>query len=146
MTLSNEENTVGDFACQTIDPNNPTGPKIDVIFPGDYTLCLYKYARVRYENLRAAKYVLEHTERIFYGVQDSDQGGWCYVGRPAEWYAAEGVIAPFPDKRIFAVYVNPNMRVYLCRDEYVDERDARCPENWMIRYRGILWKSTSWRT
>jgi hypothetical protein len=27
------EHVAADFACKTIDPNNPTGPKIDAIFP-----------------------------------------------------------------------------------------------------------------
>jgi hypothetical protein len=31
-----------DFACKTIDPNNPTGPKIAAVFPGRYTQRLYK--------------------------------------------------------------------------------------------------------
>jgi len=48
-----------DFACKTIDPNNPTGPKVDVIFPGGYTLRLFKFSPVEFENLRAAKHVLE---------------------------------------------------------------------------------------
>jgi len=137
---------VGDFVCKTIDPNNPAGPKIGAIFPGDYALHLYKYYPVLYENIRAAQYVLEHTERIFFGVREFDEGGWCYIGRPAEWYIAEGVVAPFPDNMIFAVYMNPTMRVYLCREELVDVRDARCPKNWQTRYGDIAWKSTHLRT
>jgi len=43
-----------DFTCETIDPNNPTGPKVKVIFPGKYTLRLFKYSPVDYENLRGA--------------------------------------------------------------------------------------------
>ena len=135
-----------DFACKTIDPSNPTGPKVDAIFPGDYTLRLYKYSSVDYENLRAAKYVLEHTERVFFGVREFNEGGWCYTGRPIEWHIEEGVVAAFPDNMIFAVYLNPNMRVYECRAEYVDVDDARCPKDWQTRYRGLTWKSTSWRT
>lgn len=131
-----------DFACKTIDPSNPTGPKVDAIFPGDYTLRLYKYSPVDYENLRAAKYVLEHTERVFFGVREFNEGGWCYTGRPSEWLIKEGVAAPFPDNMIFAVYMNPNMRIYECRAEYVADDDARCPKNWQKRYRGLTWKNT----
>jgi hypothetical protein len=138
-----EDAVAADYACKTIDPSNPTGPKVDAIFPGDYTLRLYKYSPVDYENLRAAKYVLEHTERIFFGVREFNEGGWCYTGRPAEWFIKEGVVAPFPDNMIFAVYLNPNMRAYECRAEYVADDDARCPKGWQTRYGGLTWKSTS---
>jgi len=141
-----EDTVAADFACKTIDPRNPTGPKVDVIFPADYTLRLYKYSPVDYENLRAAKYVLEHAERVFFGVREFNDGGGCYRGRPADWLIWDGVVAPFPDNMIFAVYLNPNMRVYECRAEYVADDDARCPRGWQTRYRGLTWKSTSWRT
>jgi len=64
-----------DFACKTIDPNNPAGPKIDAVFPAAYTVRLYKVSPVDYENLRAAKYVLENPKRIFSGVRVFNQGG-----------------------------------------------------------------------
>jgi hypothetical protein len=135
-----------DFACETIDPNEPTGAKVTAIFPGDYTLRLYKYSPVDYWNLIAAKYVLEHPERVFFGVREFNEGGWCYTGRPAEWYVKEGIVAPFPDNMVFAVYLNPYMRVYECRAEYAAADDPRCPKDWKTRYRGLSWKSTSWRT
>ena len=144
-----------DYACKTIDPNNPAGPKIDAIFPGAYTLRLYKYSSVDFENLRAAKYVLENPKRIFFGVRAYNQGGWCYTGRPADlmkarfspswgtWYIKERAVAPFPKDRVFAVYVNSTMHVYECRAEYADPVDPLCPVNWQDRYRGLTWKSTS---
>jgi hypothetical protein len=133
-----------DIFCKTIDPNNPTGPKIDAVFPGRYTDWLLKHWPVDYENLRAAKHVLEHTERIFVGTRQYNQGDWwCYTGRPDEWYIREGIVVPFPQDKIFAVYLNPNMRVYECRAEYAADDDARCPKDWQTRYRGLTWKSTS---
>jgi hypothetical protein len=137
------EHVAADFACKTIDPNDPTGPKIDAIFPGVYTLRLYKYSPVDYENLRAAKHVLENPKRIFFGVRVFNQGGWCYTGRPPEWYIKERAVVPFPKDRVFAVYLNPNMQVYECRAEYTDAVDPLCPVNWQDRYRGLTWKSTS---
>ena len=135
-----------DFSCETIDPRNPTGPAIKAILPGYYTLRLFKYSPVDYENLRAAKHVLEHPERIFFGVREFNEGGWCYTARPAEWYIKEAVVAPFPDKKVFAVYLNPNMRVYECRAEYAAADDPCCPADWQTRYRGLIWKNTSSRT
>ena len=132
-----------DFACDTIDPKNPDGPKVKAIFPGWYTLRLFKYLPVRYENLRAAKYVLEQPSRIFFGVREYSQGGWCCAGRPIEWYIRENVVVPFPEDKVFAVYLNPMMRVYECRAEHADSADPLSPRDWERRYRGLIWKSTS---
>ncbi|GMV96752.1 MAG: hypothetical protein AMXMBFR83_11120 [Phycisphaerae bacterium] len=135
-----------DYLCKTRDPTNPDGPRVEAVFSAEYTLKLYKYAPVAYENLRAAKYVLENVERIFFGVREYNEGGWCFTGRPEEWYIRENTTAPFPRNLVFAVYLNPNLRVYECRAEYADPDDGMCPRNWRDRYRGLTWKSTSLRT
>jgi hypothetical protein len=133
-----------DFTCKTVDPDNPTGPRVDAVFPGGYTSRLYKCSPVDFENLRAAKYVLENPERIFFGVRDFNDGDWwCYTGRPPEWYVKENVTAPFPKNKVFAVYLNPRMQVYGCTAEHAADDDPLCPVNWQTRYRGLRWKSTS---
>ncbi len=48
-----------DFTCETLDPRHPKGPRVEVTFPGEYTIHLYKNSPVDFENLRAAKHVLE---------------------------------------------------------------------------------------
>lgn len=128
-----------DYSCLAIDPANPDGPRIKVTFPAAYTLGLYKHSPVDYENLRAAKYVLEHTERIFFGVRQYNEGGWCYTGCPPTWYIKERIEVPFPRNRVYAVYVNPRMYVYECRAELADDDDPLCPANWRTRYRGLTW-------
>lgn len=133
---------VADYACKTIDPNDPDGPKVDAIFPGDLTLRYYKYSPVRYQNLIAAKFVLEHTQRVFFGVREYNEGGWCYTATPAEWYVKPDRIEAFPQTLVFAVYLNPNMRVYECRAEEAAHDDPQSPINWQSRYRGLVWKST----
>jgi hypothetical protein len=137
------ETMAKDYACKVIDPRNPQGSQVNAIFPLDLALRYYRSSPVRYENLRAAKYVLEHTQRIFSGVREFNQGGWCYTGRPTEWCIKERVTAPFPPEKVFAVYLNPNMRVYECRAEYSAKDDPLCPLNWQERYRGLIWRSTS---
>jgi len=132
-----------DYLHLTVNPTNPDGPRIHAIFPAGLTLRSYKYAPVRYWNLITAKYVLAHVERIFFGVREYNEGGWCYTTRPRQWYVAEKVTAPFPDGRVFAVYLNPNMRVYECRAEEADPADMLAPKDWQDRYRGLVWKRTS---
>ena len=133
-----------DFNCETINPEDPEGPKIAAVFPGGYTSRLFKYSPVDFENLRAAKFVLENTERIFFGVRDFSEGGWCYTGHPATWYIRKGIEVPFPADRVFAVYMSPRMHVYECRAEYIDDQNPLCPVDWQTRYRGLTWpKSTS---
>lgn len=132
-----------DFSFQTVDPRNPGGPRVEVVLPGDLIERAYKFSPVRYENLRAAKHVLENPRRIFFGVREYNEGGWCYVGKPPEWCVSEGVTATFPDDKVFAVYVNPRMLIYTWRAEYAAADDPACPREWENRYRGLVWKSTS---
>lgn len=131
------------FGIRTLDPRNPKADTIEVVIPGDLIERFYKEQVVRYENFRAVKTVLESPLRIFSGVRLLNQGGWCYVGRPEEWYIKENVTAPFPRNRLFAVYVNPNFRVYEFRAEETDVLDPDCPRNWEQRYGGLVWKRTS---
>ncbi len=128
-----------DFRCKTINPEDPDGPEIDAIFPAGYTARLFKYWPVDFENLRAAKFVLENAKRIFFGVRDFSKGGWCYTGRLTEWYIKERIEVPFPLDKVFAVYMNPRMHVYECRAEYADNEDPLCPVGWQTRYRGLTW-------
>ena len=100
-----------DFIYSTVNPLDPNGPKTQVIIPSDYYQTLYKYHPVDYQNLIAAKFVLDEPKKLFFGVREYTQGGWCYTGRPPEWYIRENVIVPFPNHLVFAVYINPNMRV-----------------------------------
>lgn len=132
-----------DYSCKTINPTDPKGEKIDAIFRGELTLKWYKYAPVRYENLRAAKWVLDHPQRIFFGVREYNEGGWCYTARPPTWYIRQHEEVAFPDNLVFAVYLNPNLRVYECRAEPVADDDPYAPTDWQNRYRGLKWKSTS---
>ena len=131
------------IACKIIDPRNPTGPKIEGIFPEDLSVRYLKYSPVRFWNLIAAKYVLEHTQRIFFGVREFNEGGWCYTGRPSEWYIRERIVVPFPKGLVFAVYLNPFMKVYESRAERADADDPMCPVDWQQRYGELIWKSTS---
>ena len=128
-----------DFSYLAIDPRNPDGPRVDVIFPASYTLRIYKHSPVDFENLRAAKHVLDDTDRIFFGVREYNEGGWCYTGRPQSWYIKEGIETPFPKSLVFAVYVNPLLHVYECRAEFVADDDPLCPANWRTRYGGLTW-------
>jgi len=132
-----------DFACKTINPEDTGGPKVDAVFPGYLTSKSFNVTPVNYWNLIAAKYVLENVKRIFTGVREYNEGGWCYTGRPEEWYIREQVIVPFPEQPVFAVYLNPKMRVYEWRAEYAAEDDHFCPVQWQNRYRGLVWKSIS---
>ncbi len=132
-----------DYEQEVINPAKPDGPRIQAVFPAKLTLYLYKYAPVGYENLRVAKYVLQNTKRIFYGLREFNEGGWCYTGKPLEWCIREGEYAPFPDHLVFAVYMNSRMHVYECRAERVAADDQFSPCDWQSRYRGLVWKSIS---
>ena len=141
-----------DFRLKTLHPRNPASkPKVDVVFPAHYTKRLYETRRIAYMNLVAAKYVLEHPARIFWGLRAYNEGGWgCYTGRPPEWClemigAHEMRLEPLHENIVFAVYVSSasehvisELRVYECRAEYAAQDDALCPVNWQSRYKNMV--------
>lgn len=132
-----------DYKCLTIDPLNPSGDKSYAIIPGSWYIELYKHSPVEYENLRCVKVVLEDPQRIFYGPREYNEGGWCMTGRPLEWHVKSDVVRPFPPDLVFAVYLNPHMRVYEARAEFAADDDRLAPIDWMNRYKGrIAWSGT----
>jgi hypothetical protein len=128
---------------RTIDPNNPLGPKIDVFLPQDIVLRAFKYDSVKYENLRAAKEVLDNPKRIFWGIRANSEGGWCYVGKPTELYIKENETIAFPDGMVFAVYTTDRFEIFDWIPEYIDEEDHLSPKNFKERYGSLKWASTS---
>ena len=131
------------FELPIRDPNDPASGRAMAIFPADLTLKWYKYTPVRYWNLITAKFVLENTKRILGGVREFNTGGWCFVGRPKLWYIRDDVKASFPTDQVFAVYLNPNLRVYECRAERMETDDPNCPMDWKNRFRSLVWKDIS---
>jgi len=132
-----------DYSQEIINPEDPTGPKIEAVIPYRLILRYYKYHPVRYENFRVARHVLENPLRIFRGVRQFNEGGWCFTGRPVLWHIREAVTAPFDESLVFAVYLNPQLKVYECRAERSASDDRDCPEDWQNRYSGLIWKNTS---
>ena len=128
---------------KTVDPNNPTGPKIDVFLPKDICSMVYKYNSVKYDNLRAAKEVLGNPQRIFWGIREHSEGGWCYTGKPVSLYVRENEIIDFPNNMVFAVYINDRYEIFDWIPEYADEKDELSPKNYEERYRSLKWQSTS---
>ena len=131
------------FSMTVRDPRMAAGEPVTAVIPGELVRRVYKTAPVRYENLRAAHFVLGHTERIFAGIREYQEGGWCYTARPEEWCVAPKVTAPFPEGRVFAVYVNSRFVVYEWRAERSDPDDPLSPLGWRDRYRSLVWKRTS---
>ena len=128
------------FKQPVIDPRDPGGAPAVVTIPCDLIQRWYKYQSVDYENLETAKFVLEHPQRILGGVRDYEEGGYCYLARPSQWYVKSGVLAPFPAQLVFGVYVNPNLWLYEIQAEKTDKQDILLPINWKTRYReGLLW-------
>lgn len=132
-----------DYCIEIINPNDLDGAKVQAIIPYRFFSHLYKYYPTAYENLRAAKFVLQSPKRIFSGVRHHNEGGWCFTGKPGIWHIKEQVMAPFPDNLVFSVYINPRLYIYEARAENCANDDNLCPEDWQNRYGGLIWKSTS---
>ena len=123
---------------KTIDPKNPTGPRIEIEIPYCIYERAYKYNSVKYENLRAAKEVLENPLRIFWGIRQHSEGGWCYIGRPTKLYLSETEVIDFPKDKLFAVYINDRYELFDWIVEYADEKDSLNPKGWESRYRSVI--------
>src|SRR2546423_1675427 len=119
-----------DYFTEIINPNDPLGTRIPAMIPYRLILKYYKFYPVRYENLRAAKQALENPLRIFSGVRQFNEGGWCFTARPVSWYIKENVQAPFPGNFVYAVYLNPRFIVYECRAEQSANDDINSPDDW----------------
>jgi hypothetical protein len=129
--------------CETIDPEDLRQTTELYISRSLCSQC-FNTAPVDYENLRCVKEVLLSPQRIFQGVRDFQEGGWCYTGVPNQWYIRTNVIVPFPrEKFVFAVYINPVLSVYEWRAEYRAEDDPLNPADWQERYERLIWKSIS---
>lgn len=133
----------GMYECLTVDPNNPAGPRIEAFIPLDRARQIFKTNPIKFEHLRCVKQILEHPLHIYEGIRDKMEGGWCYVGRPLEWAIKEGVIAPFPQDKVFAVYLRSNMTVFDWQAEQTEEGESSCPKDWRQRYRRRVWSITS---
>lgn len=132
-----------DYHIEILDPSNPAGPKVQSVLPQRLIEKYYREYPVRFENLKAAKYVLDNPQRIFSGVRVFNEGGWCFTGKPVSWNIRETITAPFPDNLVFAVYLNSRLYIYEARAEYCATDDTLCPVDWQNRYEGLVWKITS---
>jgi len=136
-----------DPTVKTVDPKNPTGPKVEAVIPRWWASKLYKMHPVDFQNLRAVKHVLENVERIFRDIREFNQGGWCFTGRPERWCVRnEDIEVPFPPGRILAVYLDPALRVFDFQAEKTAQDDPLSPIDWQNRYGALMWKSTSFKT
>ena len=126
----------------TLDPLDPlSGNKTEVRLPIDLIERLNKYRPVDFQNLWTVAKVFDAPKRIFYGLRELHEGGWCYVGKPDEWWIREKVKVPFPANLVFAVYLQQDLWVYAFRAEYADTDDPLSPQGWDQRYQRLVWKS-----
>lgn len=131
------------YGLEVIDPRNVSGGRTTAWFPGDLTLGFYKHDSLQYWNIITARAVLEEPRVIFEGVREFNTGGWCYVGRPEEWYIRPSVKHPFPDHLVYSVYLNPAMFVYHFRADEADLARPDYPLGWSKRYKGQIWPTIS---
>jgi len=129
--------------CDTINPENPDGDKVEIFIELGLIHEICKHP-IKFYNLgMCVPGVLTNPMRIYSGLRDLQKGGWCYVGVPDQWCIKDGVFATFPrSKFVFAVYVNPRMRVYEWRAEKIAADDAFAPVDWQRRYGELIWQTS----
>lgn len=132
-----------DYQLQVVDPNRPPTSMVMAIIPADVCLRAYKANEVKYQNLRAAKFVLQNPLLIFEGVREHQEGGWCYIARPAEFFIRPTIVVPLPAELVFAAYLNPARRLYEWRLEPAESPGSAYPSGHKSRYKRESWKNTS---
>src|SRR5437879_6567722 len=70
---NNAGGKMADYFLRIINPTDPSGEKVQAIIPYDLISKYYKFHPVRYENFRAAKYVLDNPKRIFAGIRQFNE-------------------------------------------------------------------------
>ena len=125
------------------DPCGSGSEPLVVKLSCEFVTKLYKYHYVDFLNLEAAKEVLLSPRAVFLGVRDYEVGGYCYVGRPGKWYIKERCLVPFPNDKVFAVYLNPTLWLYELQAEKTEGAGSDMPLGWRDRYEELLWIPTT---
>lgn len=132
------------YPFQIVGPSGPDGERQNARIPDDLVLYHYKHNPAKYENFRGVEYVLNNPNRIFSGIlREFTQDGYCYVGKPANWWVSEKRSVAFRDDFVFVVYLTDTFWVQNFRAEFADSEDPLSPEGWRDRYRRLNWKRTS---
>jgi hypothetical protein len=130
------------YLVQTINPENPTGDKIDVIITEKNLDYWFAHKPVKFQNLiTCGKQVLANPKRIYRGLRELSEGGWCYVGKPDTWFLTVDQEVPFPNNKVFALFVNDRMYLYDFVAELCDPEDPISIINWRTRFGGRVWSS-----
>lgn len=126
-------------------PENPDDDDttIDALIPKELVHGYWKTNPGKVYRLEAAKEVLEAPARIYQGVREFNEGGWCYVGRPHQYAMKPDIWVPVPEHLVFAVYLNPHYHVYEWRCEKTAKGDRFAPIDWQDRYGGVSWRRDS---
>ncbi|MCX5674736.1 MAG: hypothetical protein NTX87_06985 [Planctomycetota bacterium] len=126
-----------------LNPHEQTGATWSVLLPIGLVRHWLKESEVDYQNLKhLVPEILRKPVAVFGGVRVYEQGGYCYLGKPADWYIRPNCLVPFPKERIFAVYVNPMCRLYEIQAEKVEPPSLYRPKGWKDRYEALLWSTT----
>lgn len=142
------QGAIPDFSVDGVrDPENPEGPRVEVVFPGDL---LHDYAStdpVKFRNFEIARAVLLDPQRILRAVRRlENEPYWCYTGRPEQifkFYDAETqeeTRIPLGPHRLFAVYTQRNV-VYEWRPLKASETDPTLPSADSIAVEREQWTS-----
>ena len=134
---------MADQVVMVRNPEDPTGTLVPARFAGDLIREIHARSIVEFENLRAAVHVLEHPKRIFEAYRLYNEGPyWCYTGAPDEWCIKPQVMAPFQERLVFSVYVNPGRWFYLHRAELASAGDRFTPQDLKLGSKGLVWSDT----
>jgi hypothetical protein len=128
------------YDVEALNPHGQTAATWTVLVPVSLVRHWLKESEVDFQNLKhLVPAILRAPVAVFEGVRDYEEGGYCYLGKPTDWYVKPRCLVPFPKDRIFAVYVNPMRRLYDIQAEKTEPGSMYRPEGWKERYEALLW-------
>ena len=130
-------------SLDVFNPHDPGKGSFVARIPCDLALRWYKYDYVTYQNLVPARDVLLAPRAVFTGVRDYEEGGYCFLGLPEQWYIRQDCLVPFPPMKILAVYLNPNRWLYDVQAEKTESIGGVLPVRWKERYEALLWPTNT---
>ncbi len=104
----------------------------------------YKHARLKALNIAAALHVLRDPIRINRGIRPKSRRKWgyCYVGRPDQWYVTDGVLAPLPPFLLYCAFVDNQDVLYEWRAERAEDASKGLLQDRGVRFEEEIWTRT----
>lgn len=100
--------------------------------------------RQKYYGMRLVPEVLLKPTAVFQGLNRPEYSdGYCYAGRPAEWWIDSKVKAPAPPDAVMLVFIKREFGLVVLDWEWrrADATNKGSPANWQKDFERMIWQT-----